>query len=122
MSSAFIGLAWLPPPPDDFRQRCLAVTKAEQGIGRAIIQLASHALSDSQLRQLAKTISGLRARGADLAPMTPFRLGILGNGTLDLLLPALVGSAAALRHCAGVLRAGLRTGAATRHHGGLGSA
>ena len=94
MSSAFIGLAWLPPPPDDFRQRCLAVTKAEQGVGRAIIQLASHALSDSQLRQLAKTISGLRARGADLAPMTPFRLGILGNGTLDLLLPALVGSAA----------------------------
>ncbi len=94
MSSPFTNLAWLPPAPEDFRQRCAALMKAEEGIGRAIIQLASHALNDSQLHQLARAITGLRARGTDLAPLTPFRLGVLGNGTLDLLLPALVASAA----------------------------
>ena len=119
MSSAFTSLAWLPPPPDDFRQRCLALTKAEQGIGRAIIQLASHALNDSQLRQLAKTIASLRARGADLAPLTPFRLGILGNGTLDLLLPALVGSAARFGIALECFAPDYEQVLVTRHLGGL---
>src|SRR4051812_2535073 len=77
MSSLFTTLAWLPPAPEDFRQRCAALMKAEDGIGRAIIQLASYALNDSQLHQLARAISGLRARGTDLAPLTPFRLGII---------------------------------------------
>src|SRR5882757_8477795 len=94
MISAFSSLAWLPPSPDDFRQRCLGLTGAAGEIGRAVIQLASHALNDSQLRQLTKAIAGLQKCGADLTPLTPFRLGVLGNGTLDLVLPALVASAA----------------------------
>ena len=58
------------------------------------MRLATHALSDSHLARLAETIGLLAGRGADLSPLTPFRLGIIGTGTLDLLIPALIGSAA----------------------------
>lgn len=94
MSAPFASLAWLPRPPDDFRQRCDALLRAEGAVGRAVVQLATHALDDSQLRRLARTIGTLRERGADLSPLQPFRLGVLGTGTLDLILPALVASAA----------------------------
>ena len=94
MTAPFSTLSWLPPAPADFRERCRALPQAKSGIGRAVQHLATHALDDSQLSQLARAIGKLQASGADLAPLTPFRLGVLGNGTLDLLLPALVASAA----------------------------
>jgi FkbH-like protein len=101
MTQLFTALSWLPRPPADFRQRCTALLDSgpdsdgtNRDVGRTIIQLATHALEDPQMRLLARTIATLRTRGVDLAPLTPFRLGIVGNGTLDLLLPALVASAA----------------------------
>jgi FkbH-like protein len=62
--------------------------------GSIIAQLATHALSENQLRQLAATIDALRDDGRSLAPLSPFRLGLVGNGTLDYLAPLLVASAA----------------------------
>ena len=97
MTALYASLAWLPPAPQDFRLRCSELLEAGNvttGVGRAIMQLAACALDESQLRRLAKTIDALRARGVDLAPLTPFRLGVLGNGTLDLVIPAVVASAA----------------------------
>jgi FkbH-like protein len=84
----------LPRPPADFRQLCKAAAGAYQDAGKNVARLASFALDQSQLVHLAKTIAELRAAGSSLAPLTPFKLGVLGNGTLDVLLPAFIASAA----------------------------
>lgn len=94
ISSLYRTLSWLPPAPHDFRQRCNGLTSSVVGVGRGVAELATHSLDDSQLRSLAKTIARLRADQADLTPLIPFKLGILGNGTLDLFVPALVASCA----------------------------
>lgn len=88
----YSGLAWLLPAPEDFRARRRAVSA--ENAGPAIQTLARYALNHTQLTQLADTINALRAQGADLSPLTPFKLGLVGNGTLDLIAPALIASAA----------------------------
>ncbi|MDR3507354.1 MAG: HAD-IIIC family phosphatase [Caulobacteraceae bacterium] len=92
----FADLAWLPESPADFRARNRALVEGGDGAGAGdeIIALATHALGDNQLIKLAETIGALAARGANLSPLTPFKLGIVGTGTLDLLIPALIASAA----------------------------
>lgn len=91
----YADLAWLPEAPADFRQRNRDLLESsEAGLGAAVRQLATHSLDDRQLAKLASTIGDLQAKGADLAPLTPFKLGLIGTGTLDLLAPMLVASAA----------------------------
>ncbi|RSV43553.1 HAD-IIIC family phosphatase [Sphingomonas sp. ABOLE] len=89
-------LSWLPRAPDDFRKQRRALSDKAGPIGQDLRFLATHQLSDSQLTQLAQSIADLRSAGADLSPLVPFRLGLVGNGTLDLLAPLLVASA--VRH------------------------
>ena len=92
-------LSWLPPPPSDFAARCRLVS-ANTGaldpgeLGREIKALANHALNETQLARLGRAIEAVRSKGLPMAPMLEFRLGILGNGTLDLIIPSLVASAA----------------------------
>jgi FkbH-like protein len=95
MSARFYSdLAWLPAPPLDFRQRCRALSAVDGAAGRDIRTLASHALSETQLARLSGSIAELASRGRELAPLTPFKLGLVGNGTIDLITPALTASAA----------------------------
>lgn len=88
-------LAWLPAVPADFKERLRNIQQCA-ATGRALQALATHALRATDLRRLANALDILIASGASLAPLTPFRLGVLGNGTLDLIVPAL--RASALRH------------------------
>ena len=90
----FADLAWLPEPPADFRARVKTLAAGIPNAGDEILTLATHALSDAQLRRLADAIAQLAAQGTNLAPLTPFKLGLVGTGTLDLLIPLLAGSAA----------------------------
>src|SRR4051812_8264101 len=90
----YADLAWLPRPPVDFRQRCRALAASPGASGRDVRSLATFALNESQLARLSATIGELARGGADLASLTPLKLGILGNGTLDLIAPALIASAA----------------------------
>jgi FkbH-like protein len=92
--SFYSELAWLPAPPLDFRQRCRALAAADGAASREIRTLASYGLTESQLARLSASIAELASKGADLAPLTPFKLGLVGNGTLDLITPALTASAA----------------------------
>ncbi len=89
----YLQLQWLPPPPANWRQRLKQLGEATD-IGRELQFLASHALSVSQLQHLKGMLDQLRARGRSLAPLTSFRLGVVSNSTLDLLVPQLVASAA----------------------------
>lgn len=63
-------------------------------LGPEFLRLASHALDLNQLTRLAKAIGVARARGQSLEPLVPFRLAVLSNSTIDLIVPALVASAA----------------------------
>jgi FkbH-like protein len=87
-------LAWLPPPPVDFRSRLKALGDTPATTGREIRYLASHALNGNQLTDLARAIDKLRKANADFAPLAPLRLGIVSNATTSLLAPVLVGTAA----------------------------
>jgi FkbH-like protein len=90
----YTGLAWLPPAPADFAAACRALAE-ENAPGLAIQALANHALDEPRLARLGRAIMRTGERGGDaLAPLAPFRLGMIGNGTLDLLSPLLVASAA----------------------------
>ncbi|MGN7999354.1 HAD-IIIC family phosphatase [Sphingomonas sp. 22176] len=87
-------LSWLPHAPEDFRKQRRALSDKTGPVGQDLRFLATHRLTDSQLTQLAQSIADLKSGGADLSPLVPFRLGLIGNGTLDLLAPLLVASAA----------------------------
>lgn len=76
------NMRWLPPAPDDFRSRCRIAADAD-----TLIALAGYALNANQLRSLANALGNI---AQDQHPcLTPFRLGLLSNGTTDLLLPAI---------------------------------
>jgi hypothetical protein len=94
-ASIYTDLTWLPSPPSDFSTRCRAIA-THPAPGPLVRSLASHALDENQGARLGRTITASIEAGRSMAPLQPFRLSIIGNGTLDLLSPVLV--AAASRH------------------------
>lgn len=94
LSSLYANLGWLPPTPEDFRIECRLLLSRSGDVGRFIQALASHSLDLNQLIRLSKTIHKIRESGGSLAPLTPFKLGILSNATSDFVMPSLVSSAA----------------------------
>jgi FkbH-like protein len=93
-NKTFANLEWLPKPAGDFASRCKAVLEVGDGAGRELQSLATNALDQNQLTRLAGVIEKLRAKGSDLKPLVPFRLGLLSNSTTDFVAPALVATAA----------------------------
>ncbi|MGS0891017.1 HAD-IIIC family phosphatase [Burkholderia stagnalis] len=92
-------LAWLPRAPDDFSVRCRTLGESvdqttDIGWGNRLRQLACYSLGENQLIKLGRAIVSLQRAGHSLTPLTPFRLGLIGNGTLDHLVLPLVASAA----------------------------
>lgn len=94
MSKSISDLSWLVQPPADFSVRCRELKPDTPDLGRRIQALANCAMDGNHLQKLANSIRKLQATDASLAPLTPIRLGILGNGTQDFVAPALVASAA----------------------------
>ena len=88
------NLSWLPPAPADFITQCAAIFRTDGDLGRPLQSLANHALDENQLNRLARVIARARESGRSLAPLTPFRLGIVSNGTTNFIVPALIASAA----------------------------
>src|SRR5436305_999091 len=91
-----LSTPWLPPAPPDFRQRCAALDSRLPTQGAAVQFLASHALTPPMSASLGKALRRLKEQGADLAPLAPLKLVLLGGATLDLLADEL--PAAAARH------------------------
>jgi FkbH-like protein len=89
----YTSLAWLPAPPRDFPAQLKKLDGAAAP-GALCRDLAKHALNDNQLGRLGRAMMRAQQQGRGLSPLQPFRLGILGNGTLDLFMPLLVASAA----------------------------
>jgi FkbH-like protein len=55
--------------------------------------LASHALDEIQLNQLARQVARAHERGYSLAPLSPFKLGLISTANTDFIAPALVATA-----------------------------
>lgn len=81
------SLPWLPAAPDDIRKRIRAFGAAETGFAE-LAALASHALDLDQLTALAKAIDRAGDR-LETGTLTPIRVALLGDGTLDHLASAL---------------------------------
>lgn len=94
MNALYSELQWLPRPPRDFPARLKALAHASDPLGREFQSLALPALDLNQLTRLAKAIDREREAGKSLAPLAPFRLAVLSNSTIDMIVPALVASAA----------------------------
>ena len=90
----FESLSWLPRPPVDFSLRCRSALDSPLDLGKRLQSLAGYALDENQLNHLAKVIARAREDGFSLAPLVPFRLGILSNSTTDFIVPALIATAA----------------------------
>ena len=94
MNPLYAELQWLPRAPQDFSEKLKLLGKSKSGLGGRIQALAGHSLDLNQLTKLAKVIGGARDAGRDLGPLVPFRLAMLSNSTVDMIIPALVATAA----------------------------
>ncbi len=94
MNPLYSELQWLPRAPLEFSSRLKALTNSTGPLGRELQALALSALDLNQLTKLAKAIDKARAEGKSLDSLTPFKLAVLSNSTIDMILPALVASAA----------------------------
>ena len=93
-NNLYSQLAWLPAAPDEFSAQCRQLPGDPADLGKRVQRLASHALDENQLNRLAKAVQKARAAGHSLAPLTPFRIGLISNATSHFIVPALVASAA----------------------------
>jgi FkbH-like protein len=87
-------LSWLPQPPLDFSAQCRAVLDDAADSGARIRALASYALDENRLHNLARLIAKSRNSHFKLTPLVPFRLGVLSNSMVDFILPSIVATAA----------------------------
>ena len=97
MNPLYAELQWLPRVPKDFdfnaRLKALQRSTSTGPAGRELQSLASYALDLSQLAKLAKVIGRVRVEaqagqsgGRSLEPLAPFRLAMLSNSTIDLIV------------------------------------
>lgn len=91
-----LELPWLPPLSESFRDDLRALLADDrQDWGLALRVLATQQLGLSQALAIAGALRQLRSVRAS-SSLTPFRLGIVSNATLDFVIPSL--QAAALRY------------------------
>jgi len=91
----FENLSWLQAAPADFSSKLASVTSGSQ-----LRMLAQYALSDNQLRKLAKKYKQLAETGISLDPLIKMKIGVISNATTQLMISSLEGSA--LRHGIGL--------------------
>jgi FkbH-like protein len=94
VNQLYTELQWLPRPPQDFSTLLKAAASSGELRGSVIRSLASFALNLNQLVKLAKVVVNAQSQGKALSPLVPFRLAVLSNSTVDMIVPALIASGA----------------------------
>jgi FkbH-like protein len=87
-------LGWLPVPRADFSAQCRDLKPGMENLGWRLQALANCAMDGNQLRKFSRAIQKMQAAKASFAPLTHFRLGLLGNGTQDFIFDAIVATGA----------------------------
>ena len=90
--SIYKGLHWL-CAPTDVRGSCKTILSSTEDCSNALVAVANQALSDTQLTYVASVLNRVRENGMPLGGLTPFRLGVVGSGMLELIGPALQATA-----------------------------
>ena len=88
MSNLLERLSWLPSPPEDFGQLVSGSTNFAD-----LRRLAGYSLDESQLRRLYRKILALQTEPENSFALSDITIGIVGNSTTGLIVPALVGTA-----------------------------
>jgi len=94
MNPLYSELQWLPRVREDFPATFKALASSLGPLGRELQALASFGLDLNQLTKLAKLMARARSEAKSFYPLVPFRLAVLSNSTLDMIVPALVATAA----------------------------
>ena len=92
-----VDLEWLPPAPRDFRDRLRGLQAELAGDVRPnfyerLVSLAATSLSEAELTRLAGLSRWIKDSKSRVDELSAVRLGIMGDGTLSLLGPPIVGS------------------------------
>src|ERR1700733_7467195 len=93
-TALYSELSWLPRPPQDFNEQCRAAEKAPEGLGLRVRSLAAFGLDANQLVRLARELEKARSAGWSLAPLLPYKLGLITNATSDFITSALTATGA----------------------------
>jgi len=88
MMNLFENLSWLQAAPPNLNSKLGSVTTGSQ-----LRMLAQYALSDNQLRKLAKKYKQLAETGISLEPLIKMKIGVISNATTQLMTSSLEGSA-----------------------------
>ena len=94
-------LGWLPQPPADFEARVRElrrriVANETLGLDAQVTALATAALDENRLHKLSRLAGDILKHRPPLGGLHALKVGLVGDGTLSLLGPAIVGTA--LRH------------------------
>src|ERR1700761_8977252 len=95
-SEIYRDLMWLPRPPKDLRERLRGLDISAESFVDDIRALANTGLDLNGLTRLSAVLGRARNSNRALEPLISLRLGLIGHGTLDLLLPAII--ATGIRH------------------------
>ncbi|MET0408533.1 MAG: HAD-IIIC family phosphatase [Hyphomicrobium sp.] len=90
-SSLYTELRWLPPKPNEFPAMCKALGTS-MSPGSEARALAQFGLATNDLIRLGRNL--IRIGPSALAPLQPFKLGVISNALLDLMAPVLTATAA----------------------------
>ena len=90
-------LEWLPPAPRDFRNRLQGLqaelaADVRPNFYERLVSLAATSLSEAELTRMAGLSRWIRDSKSRVDEFSAVRLGIMGDGTLSLLGPPIVGS------------------------------
>ena len=85
MTPSFLDLPWLPVAPDGFRQRCRQLTGSAPHLGATLQALATFRTTPEQAAVFARVLRRLGQSDGALAPLSPVKLGVVSNATMELL-------------------------------------
>ena len=92
--SIYTSLSWLPPLEIDPKSAMRDLGACDADFGDGARRLARHGLDFLTLDRLGRKLAARIKAGADLRPLAPIRMALIGTGMLDLLAPSLVATAA----------------------------
>ncbi|MDD4914739.1 MAG: HAD-IIIC family phosphatase [Methylococcales bacterium] len=93
-ANLYVNLSWLPRRPENFNELCRTALDSQGELGMRIRTLAGYGLDENALNRVFKVIVKTRDAGLSLAPLLPFRLGVISNANSHFLAPALTATAA----------------------------
>ncbi len=89
-------LPWLPAAPADYSGQCRAIADLDADVGSHLQRLATFRVTSPGAMAFRRALAKAQRRQKDLSPLSPLRLAVVSNGTMDFVVDHF--PAAAARH------------------------